>query len=408
MTGKNTGLSDKHIQYAMPQAKDYKLYDRDGLRMLIRTSGTKVWQFNYQYRGKHKTLTIGRYLGRGTPGHVGLKEARYATHEARALLNQGIDPKEHNDKEQEIASGSETFEFIAREWHGKGIWADKHAKSILRSLERDVFPTIGDKNLSEINARDIIALIDSILERDATDVAKRICQRCEAIFEYAILKGICDNNPAMGRSKYIRPKPVQHRPHLSEAEFPEFLAKLETYHGRPYIKLAMKLLVITFVRPGELRQAKWEEFDLENAIWSIPAERMKMRKGHKVPLSKQALELLSEIAKVTRKSDFVFPSVQGANKCISDVTLLKCLKILGYEGDKKITPHGFRHTASTILNEHRFDKDIIERQLAHTDKNKVRAVYNHAEYIDERREMMQWNADFIDEQRAKGAESQDS
>ena len=396
MTGTKTGLSDKHIQNASSKSKDYRLYDRDGLRILIRASGKKVWQFNYQYLGKHKTLTLGRYLGRGVPGHVGLKEARYATYEAKALLGQGIDPMQHKEKEFDIACGKETFEHIAREWHSKSTWAEKHSKSILRSLERDVFPQIGSMQITEITARDIIAMIDKVLERDATDVAKRICQRSECIFEYAILKGVCENNPAMGRSKYVKPKPVQHRPHLAESEFPEFLAKLETYHGRSYIKLAMKLLIITFVRPGELRQAKWEEFDLENAIWSIPAERMKMRRGHKVPLSKQALELLNEIAQVTRKSDYVFPSVQGASKPISDVTLLKLLKILGYDGAKKITPHGFRHTASTILNEHRFDRDVIERQLAHIDGNKVRGVYNHAEYIEERRKMMQWYSDHID------------
>lgn len=402
MTGKVIGLSDKHIQYAAPQDEDYRLYDRDGLRILIRKSGTKVWQFNYQHQGRHKTLTMGRYLGRGVPGHVGLKEARYALYEAKALLNAGVDPKESKEKALNLSSGAENFEAIAREWHSKGVWVEKHSTSILRSLERDVFPVIGNKHINKINARDIIALIDKVLVRDARDVAKRICQRCEVIFEYAILKGVCDSNPAMGRSKYVRPKPVQHRPHLKEEDLPVFLNKLEGYHGRSYIKSAMKLLVITFVRPGELRNARWEEFDLEKALWTIPAEKMKMRRGHIVPLSKQAIQILKEIASITRKSDFVFPSVQGASKPISDVTLLKLLKILGYEGESRVTPHGFRHTASTILNENRFDNDIIERQLAHVDKNKVRGVYNHAEYLDDRAKMMQWYADHMDDLKAQG------
>jgi integrase len=188
---------------------------------------------------------------------------------------------------------------------------------------------------------------------------------------------------------------VKHRAHLKESQLPEFLYWLDQYHGRDYIRLAMKLQIITFLRPGELRMGLWEEIDWKNALWRIPAERMKMKRAHVVPLTTQALDILAKLEEITGNNELMFPGIRATHKPISDVTLTKVLRTMGYTGDM-VVPHGFRHTASTILNEHRFDHDVIERQLAHVEKNKIRGIYNHAEYLDERRKMMQWYADHLD------------
>lgn len=391
-------LSEAEIRSAQPKKTPYKICDEGGLRLLVRPSGAKVWQYPYTFQGKSNTYTIGPYCPKGRPSYVGTAQARKIRDEIKDLLQQGIDPNKHKQTQRFNSSekAKTTFEAIAREWHAKGVWVPKHAKNILRSLEDDVFPLIGYKQLDQITAAEIITVISLVEKRGAPDVAKRICQRCEAIFDYGLLKGVCFNNPAAGRSKFIKPPKRKHRPHLKESELPEFLKKLEAYHGHDYIRLGMKLLVMTFVRPGELRNAVWSEIDWSQKLWRIPAERMKMDRDHVVPLAQQTMAILEELKDLTGHSDYIFPSLWTPQKPITDVTLLKVLKILGYDGDKKITPHGFRHTASTILNERRFNRDVIERQLAHADQDKIRSTYNHAEYLPERREMMQWWADYLD------------
>jgi integrase len=392
------GLSDKDVFNAKPQEKAYRLYDRDGLCILIRKTGTKVWQYHYKYREKRRTLTIGQYLQKDTPGHISLKKARMARHEARALLAQGIDPSSHKQEQVNGAQGDDdkTFEALGREWHSKNTWVPKHAKNVLRSLEDDVFPVIGQKQITEVTRKDIVNVLEAVELRNAPDVAKRICQRCTAIFDYAIDKALCEDNPALGRDKFIqRPKPKS-RPHFKEKGLPEFLHKLSEYHGRDYVRMAMQLLVLTFMRPGELRNARWDDVNEEKATLKIPAERMKMERDHIVPLSRQAMDLLKNLYKITGNNDLLFPSVKNNQKPISDVTLTKVLIVMGYTGDKKVVPHGFRHTASTILNEHGFNRDHIEKQLAHVEKNKVRGIYNHAEYVEDRRKMMQWYANHLD------------
>lgn len=390
-------LSEKAIDNAKPKDKDYKLYDGDGLCLLVRKSGAKVWQYPYTYNSKRNVYTIGKYLKKGVAGHVPLVQARKERHEVVALLDSGVNPNEH--KQISLFTRQDTtttFEVVAREWHAKGTRVDKHARNILRSLERDVFQFIGHMQMEDITARDIISILSNIEDRGALDVAKRTCQRCEAIFDYAIIKGICEINPAAGRSRYIKGREVRHRSHFKEHQLPDFLEKLNVYHGRKYIRLAMHLLVLTFVRPGELRNAVWDEIDFERAVWLIPAGRMKMKRDHVVPLSRQALCVLSELHSITGRGDLLFPSVKSPHRPISDVTLIKVLRIMDYTGDD-IVPHGFRHTASTILNEHGFAADVIERQLAHKDQNKIRSTYNHAEDLDERTKMMQWYSDYLDE-----------
>jgi integrase len=380
-------LTDLEIRNAKPRDKDYKLYDEGALRLLIRKSGTKVWQYPYTLHGKANVFTIGQYP------QTGASEARKLRDEAKQLVKQGLDPnKDKKDKYWANMSDTElAFEKIAREWHSKQVWNPKHAQNIIRTLEVDVFPYIGKKPINEVNAQDILKILRIMEDRNALDVAKRVNQRCTAIFDYAIVKGICDNNPATGRARVIKARKVKHRPHLTDDQLPGFIDALENYRGTKKVKLAMKLLLLTFVRPGELRHARWGEIDEEKAEWRIPAERMKMKRPHLVPLSTQSLDVLSKLKEITGKSVFLFPSSKKPEVPISDVTLTKLLIILGYVGNKKIVPHGMRATASTILNEvGQFKPDVIERQLAHVEKNKVRAAYHHAEYLSERKEMMQW------------------
>jgi integrase len=389
-------LSETEARNAKPKDKPYKLYDEDGLRLLVRPSGAKVWQYPYLFRGKHNTYTIGQYSYKTRDGYVGMSDARKLRDEVKDMLLKGTDPNKHKKKNNPKSEERRktTFEAIAREWHSKGVWVPKHAQNILRTLENDVFPLIGDIQITEVTARDIIDVLTPVEERGALDVAKRLCQRCEAIIDYAIYKGICVNNPALGRSKYLKTRKTQHRPFLKESELPVFLMKLDDYTGHDYVRLGLKLLAHTFVRPGELRNARWEEFNLEESTWFIPAERMKMSRDHSVPLSRQAIKIIEELKAITGNGEFLFPSVRSAHKPITDVTLTKALRIMGYKSEQ-VTPHGFRHTASTILNEHGFNFDHIERQLAHVDKNKVRGTYNHAQYLDERANMMQWYSDHI-------------
>lgn len=389
----NRKLTDIEIKNAKPEAKAYKLYDDGGLRVLVRPSGTKVWQYPYTLDGKANVFTIGRY------GEISTADARKKRDEVKALLREGIDPNGHQQVQRAKAKHDYTddnsFQAIALEWYGKQIWAEKHAENIKKRLELDIYPFIGRLPINQITRRQMLDALQKIEKRGALDVAKRINQYCTSIFDYAVIKGICETNPATGLSKILKTYKPKHRAYLKEDQLPEFIQKLEAYHGRETIKLAMKLLILTFVRPGELRGAQWKEINEKKAEWRIPPERMKMSREHIVPLSKQALAILTHLKTLTGHRELVFPGIVHPRKPISDVTLIKMLKILGYE--KLATPHGMRATASTILNENGFKADVIERQLAHIEKNKVRAAYHHAEYLVERREMMQWWGNYIEE-----------
>ena len=318
------------------------------------------------------------------------------------MIKEGEDPNRHKKAARAEAEGrpNTTFEVIGREWHGKQIWAKKHTQNILRTLEADVFPSIGHIQIDKVSAQDIISILQDIEKRDAIDVAKRVNQRCVAIFEYAIGKNLCAYNPAVGRTAILKKQTAEHRPSLKADQLHEFMNKLEEYSGGKVVQLAMKLLILTFLRPGELRNGRWDEIDEKKAEWRIPKERMKGRKGqqhpHVVPLSNRAMAVLKELHEITGKAELLFPGERGVSKPISDVTLLKALKIMGYVGDKKIVPHGMRHTASTILHESGFKTEVVEAQMAHKDKNRVRATYNHALYLEERKQMMGWWADFLD------------
>lgn len=386
MASRKAKLTEMQIKNAKPKAKAYKLYDTEGLLLLIRPTGTKVWQYPYKLHDKYNVYTIGQYP------EIGTARARELRDDARKLIKSGLAPIEYKANHKLPPSSRNSFGAIGHEWLDKQIWVAKHKSNITRQMEKDVFTYIGARPIRGVTRQELLSVIQRIEDRDALDVAKRTAQHCVQIFDYALLKGQCDNNPAIGLSKVVRPAKVQHRAYLKEAQLPEFLAKLETYRGSELVKLAMKFLMLTFVRPGELRGARWDEINLAKAEWRIPPERMKKEREHIVPLSTQAIALLHRIREISGKCDLLFPG-NDATKPISDVTLIKCLKILGYEG--QATPHGMRSTASTILNENGFNRDWIERQLAHAPDDKIRAAYNRALFLDDRRTMMQWWSDYL-------------
>lgn len=381
-------LTELEIRNAKPKEKAYKLYDQDGLRILVRPSGKKVWQYTYKYNGKANVFTVGRYP------QVSSVEARKERDRVRELISNGFDPnqKKQEEKTRRIVETEHTFEKVALDWYSKQTWAPKHAKNIDSRLEKDVFKYIGNKPITDVTVRDIIDILKRVEDRGALDVAKRTGQYCTAIFDHAIIQGLREDNPALGRSRMVKSFKRKNRPHLTEAELPTFVKKLESFEGKRTIYLMVKLLMLTFVRPGELRKAEWKEFDFDKKLWLIPAGRMKMSRDHVVPLSKQALEVVEELHHITSNTQFLFPGANW-NKPISDVGLLKSVKKLS---DAKATPHGFRHTASTILNENGYNSDYIEAQLAHVEENKVRGTYNKAQYLEPRKEMMQWWADYLD------------
>ncbi len=398
-------LTDVQIRNLKPKEKPYKVNDEGGLVILVRPTGTKVFQYPYKLGGKYNVFTIGQYPDMSST------DARKQRDEVRALIKQGINPnqKKKMDHRLNTQAGEQSFESIARNWHSKQIWVPKHKASILSRLENDVFPKIGHKHISQVNAQDILAVLYEIEARGALDMAHRVNQYCVAILDHGIAMGLCEFNPAIGRAKVLKSKPVQHRPYLKEHQLPEFLQKLEKYPGGRLVQLALKLLLLTFVRPRDLREARWDEMNLEKGEWKINEQRMKKIHAHRmivkgdhiVSLSTQAIEVIKEIQSISGRCDLLFPGARKITKPISDVTLTKALIIMGYTGENKVVPHGFRSTASTILNGRGYRADAIERQLAHVEGNKVRAAYHHTEYLEERRQMMQDWGDYLDQMRLK-------
>ena len=296
-------LTNADLLAAKPRDKDYRLHDGDGLKLQIRPSGTKVWQYHYFLNGHWNIYTIGKL------GDVSMVQARAKRDELKKLVDEGIAPNEHK-KQTRIKRQYEnrnSFEAIAREWHTKQNWAEKHKANVLSRLELDAFPIIGKQAINKISRQEVLHILQNIEQRGALDVAKRIGQYCAAIFDYALLKGLCESNPAMGLAKVVQTKGVQHRACLKEKELPDFLKKLEAYSGGKLVMLAMKLLMLTFVRPGELRGARWEEIDEKKAEWRIPASRMKMKRDHIVPLSKQSLAVIAEIKQISGNYEILFP-----------------------------------------------------------------------------------------------------
>lgn len=327
-----------------------------------------------------------------------LAAARQKRQAARELLDQDKDPglvkKEH--KRQEAMRAGNTFAGMAREWHSqqKHQWKPKHADQVLHSLELNIFPTLGTRPIAEITPAELLDVLRVIEHRGALDLAGRVLQRCNAVFRYSIASCRLESNPARDLKGALKSPQKKHYASLSSDDLPEFLEKLDQFDGYKTTQLAIRLMMLTFVRTGELRAAQWQEFDLDKRLWRIPAERMKMGVEHLVPLSDQVIECLAELREISGHFDLLFPGRTNVNKPISENTILFGLYRMGYHG--RATGHGFRSTATTVLNEMGFPSDAIERQLAHGERDKVRAAYNKALYMDKRTEIMQVWADYLD------------
>lgn len=400
-------LTTKQIENAKPKDKPYKLADGGGLCLLVAPSGARLWRWRYRFAGKEKMMAFGEFP------LVGLKEARDLHFAARQKLADGIDPMaerkaeaKSRQREAEVVQrqAESSFENIARrwwEWWSAGK-SPRHADYVLRRLEADVFPAFGHKFIDDVSAADIRALMIAIEGRGARDVAKRAHETTGQIFRFAIAHGFASRNPATDfkPSDILAEGSSENFARVDARELPTLLSRMESYEGDALTRLAMRLLAYTFVRTSELIEAEWPEFDLDHARWDIPAARMKMDSPHIVPLSRQAVEVLRALRLLTGNGRFVFPGANDKKRPMSNNTILFALYRLGYKG--RMTGHGFRGLASTILHENEFGDEHIELQLAHQKRNKVAAAYNHAKYLTQRAAMMQWWADYLDTQLARG------
>ncbi|MCX8309663.1 tyrosine-type recombinase/integrase [Escherichia coli] len=401
-------LTDIKVRTAKPTDKQYKLTDGSGMHLLVHPNGSKYWRLQYRFDGKQKMLALGVYPD------VSLADARTRRDDARNLLANNIDPgdKKKSDKiEQEEAR---TFEQLAVEWHATNKkWSEEHSRRVLKSLEDNLFPAIGQRNIADLKTRDLLAPIKAVELSGRLEVASRLQQRTTAIMRYAVQSGLLDYNPAQEMVGAVASSNRQHRPALQLKRIPELLRRIDSYTGRPLTRLAVELTLLVFIRSSELRFARWSEIDFETSMWTIPAEReaidgvkhsqrgSKMRTPHLVPLSHQALAILKDVYKLSGDRDFVFIGDHDHRKPMSENTVNKALRVMGYDTKVEVCGHGFRTMAcSSLIESGLWSRDAVERQMSHMERNSVRAAYIHkAEHLDERRLMLQWWADFLDANR---------
>lgn len=400
-------LTDAEVRNAKPSNKVQYLFDSGGLYLQINPKGTRWWRFKYRFEGKSKLLSLGVYP------EVGLKDVRAAHIEARKLIIGGIDPsekrkqskaatKQKHEVARRVAEGiplENSFQAVAMEWFDKQThtWVPHHAKDVRRRLEINIFPYIGERPIAEIEAPELLAAIRIIEKRGAYDLAHRVLQVCGQVFRYGVATGRCKRDPSPDLRGALTPHKKKNQAAVQPEELPELLRAIAGYDetGNIQTRLALQLLALTFVRTSELIGAVWSEFDLDKAIWLIPEERMKMRTAHVVPLSNQSLSILNELKQMAGDSNYILPG-RNPRKPVSNNTMLFALYRLGYKG--RMTGHGFRAVASTVLNETGlFRSDVIELQLAHCERNEVRGAYNRAQYIEERKAMMHWWGNYLEE-----------
>jgi integrase len=387
-------LTDTEIRRSKPAERPYKLSDGGGLHLLITQAGGKLWRWKYRFDGAEKLMALGRYP------EVALADARERRDAARKRLANGIDPMAERMAEKTAAkvATEHTFEKIAELWleHWKGNKSARHTATTRNRLKANVYPVLGDRPIAEAEPLELVQLAKGIEARGASDMAKRILQIVGMVFRYAVAHGYIKRNPAaeIRPSDILKPTRKTNMARIDARELPALLRSIEVYEGRQLTRLAIKLMALTFVRTSELIGARWEEFDFDARRWSIPATRMKMKTPHIVPLSIQAVEVLELLRTISGNGELVFPGEQDSTKPMSNMTILKALERMGYKG--RMTGHGFRGLASTILHEQGYNHDHIELQLAHAPRNAVSAAYNHALYLEPRANMMQDWADFLE------------
>jgi integrase len=408
-------LTDAKIRNAKPTEKPLKLTDGSGLYLEVRLSGSKLWRYRYRIAGRENVYAVGKFCqappgesnaeqnNRKISGQFTLAEARQERDRCQGLVKLGIHPA-HNRKAQravQFADNGNTFKAVALEWIGKkkSGWSRYYLRQVERFMETDVFPYVGSLPIRTVTAAQLLQILLRVESRGAKTVALLIRQWASSIFRYAVATLRADGDPAAALKGAITRRRTEHRKPLTRADIPRFMKSLESYGGYRTTVIALRLMLLTFVRTVELRTANWSEIDLDAGEWRIPAERMKMRELHIVPLSRQAVELLRELNTLTGGRTFLFPNYRRPTSCMTATTLNRALERMGFSGKDGIgfSAHGFRATASTMLNELGYRADVIERQLAHRERNKVRASYNQAEYLVERRAMMQSWANLIDE-----------
>ena len=388
-------LKDITIRQSKAKGRQYKLSDGGGMYLLVHPNGSKYFRMKYYLDKKEKMASLGVYP------EVTLTEARAKQAQLKQNLARGVDISKTKKEEELREKGKYSFEVIALEWleEKKLSLTEKYARGIKSRLERDIFPKLGYKDIKEITSIQLLEVIKGVEERGAVDLAKRLLQICGQIFRYAIIIERAERDITADLKGALKSIKKSNYNKLKTEELPEFLGKLENYQGELLTKLAVKLVILTFVRTMELRGAKWEEFNLEKEEWHIPAERMKMKEKHIVPLSSQAIKIVEQLKEISLSDVYVFPNTNNKQSFMSENTMLYAVYRMGYH--KRATIHGFRSVASTILNEHSFPTDAIERQLAHSERDSIRASYNYAQYLPERRKMMQWWADYLDETQIK-------
>ncbi|QBB70631.1 DUF4102 domain-containing protein [Pseudolysobacter antarcticus] len=394
-------LTDTAIRKAKPEAKARRLFDGGGLYLEISPKGGKWWRLKYRHANKEKRLSLGTYP------ETGLADAREKRATARKLLASGVDPSEHRKAEKAagVERSANSFEVVAREWHVKQskAWVEDHASRIMLRLENDVFPWIGAKPIGELSAKELLTTVNRVVARGAIESAHRVLQNCGQVLRYAIATGRSERNPATDLKGALPPVNETHRAAITEpASIAPLLRAIDGYTGAFVTKSALRLAPLLFVRPGELRQAEWSEFDLDAGDWNIPAARMKMRQPHLVPLAPQAIATLRELHALTGRGRYVFPGARSRTRPMSNNAVNAALRRMGFAKDE-MTGHGFRAMARTVLDEVlHFRPDYIEHQLAHAVRDPNGRAYNRTAHLTERRKMMSAWADYLDNLRTGG------
>jgi integrase len=386
-------LSTAKIQNATAQKKTVRLFDGRGLYLEIAPTGSRWWRFKYRFAGMEKRISLGVYPD------VGLKKARDRRDEMRKLVADGIDPSAARKQQKLMAldATANTFEAVAREWFEKhsANWEASYSVKLLARLEANVFPWLGDRPIRDIKPPELLSVLRRVESRGVLETAHRLMNYCGNIYRYAVATGRAERDISSDLRGALPPSTPQHHASVTDPEgVAALLRAIDGYRGSNVTRYALQLAPLVFVRPGELRKAEWNEVDFEAGEWRIPAERMKMKTKHIVPLSSQAVAILRTLQPLTGKGHYVFPGARSRERCMSENTVNGALRRLGWSGSE-MTGHGFRSMASTLLNEQGWNRDAIERQLAHTERNSIRAAYNYAEHLPERRRMMQAWSDYL-------------